>query len=126
MLGRMGFEEPPSTAKGKRQSMRRYVMQGSYTQAKSSYSRRITGTRQRSRIRIRGTDNDRTVLPGIDLLSASHRVRLAPILLKECALLGLIPHYKLGRLLRFDPDVLDAWVAENGIEDLWPNREEGS
>jgi hypothetical protein len=99
-------------------------MQGRQTQAKSTYPRRITGTRLRSHIRVRGADNDRTVLPGIDLLSASRRVRLAPILLEEGALFGLIPHYKLGGLIRFDPAELDAWVTENGIDDLWPDRGE--
>lgn len=26
-----------------------------------------------------------------------------------------IPYIKLGRLLRFDPDALDAWVAANAV-----------
>ena len=101
-------------------------MQGRQAQARRSPQRRLKGSLLQSHLRVRGADNGRTVLPGIDLLSASRRVWLAPILLEEGALFGIIPHYKLGGLLRFDPVELDAWVAENGIDDLWPDRGEAS
>jgi excisionase family DNA binding protein len=26
-----------------------------------------------------------------------------------------VPYYKVGRLLRFDPDEIDAWLAENHV-----------
>ncbi len=31
---------------------------------------------------------------------------------------GMIPHVKLGRLLRFDPDDIDAWLQNHRVEGI--------
>jgi Helix-turn-helix domain len=49
----------------------------------------------------------------IDAISASQRLRLSPTSLKLGARNGLIPHYRIGDQIRFDPVELDRWVREH-------------
>ena len=55
----------------------------------------------------------------------SKRLQVKPSTIYRWAEQGIIPHLKLGRLLRFDPDEIEAWIQDrrrNGILEPTPPR----
>jgi excisionase family DNA binding protein len=48
----------------------------------------------------------------LTIQEVAERLNLKPSTLYAWAAQGTIPHLKLGRLLRFDPDEIDAWLHD--------------
>ena len=54
----------------------------------------------------------------LDIAELAERLRIKPSTLYAWAAQGTIPYLKLGRLLRFDPDEIEAWLRDhrrNGV-----------
>jgi hypothetical protein len=54
----------------------------------------------------------------LDLLSASHKLKIAPTLLETLAHDQTIPHYDIEGYILFDPVDLDEWVTQHRVEEL--------
>ena len=63
--------------------------------------------------RSRGGHGRDCLITLIDPISASQKLRLSPTSLELGARNGLIPHYRFGDQIRFDPRDLDAWVQKH-------------
>jgi excisionase family DNA binding protein len=48
----------------------------------------------------------------LDIAALAERLRIKRSTLYAWAAQGTIPHLKLGRLLRFDPDEIEAWLHD--------------
>ena len=53
----------------------------------------------------------------LDIAALTERLRIKRSTLYAWAEQGAIPHLKLGRLLRFDPDQIEAWLQNHRRED---------
>ena len=66
----------------------------------------------------------------LDIAALAERLRIKRSTLYAWAEQGTIPHLKLGRLLRFDPDEIEAWLHNHrreGIpEPVLPRRRHGT
>jgi excisionase family DNA binding protein len=66
----------------------------------------------------------------LDIAALADRLRIKRSTLYAWAEQGTIPHLKLGRLLRFDPDEIEAWLHNHrreGIpEPVLPRRRHGT
>ena len=66
----------------------------------------------------------------LDIAALAERLRIKRSTLYSWAEQGTIPHLKLGRLLRFDPDGIEAWLQNHrreGIpESASPRRRHGT
>jgi excisionase family DNA binding protein len=49
----------------------------------------------------------------LTITEMAERLRVKQSTLSAWAAQGTIPHLKLGRLLRFDPDEIDAWLRDH-------------
>ena len=61
----------------------------------------------------------------LDIAALAERLRIKRSTLYAWAEQGTIPHLKLGRLLRFDPDDIEAWLQAHrreGISESVPFR----
>ena len=74
--------------------------------------------------RTRGGHDRGCLITLIDAISASEKLRIAPSLLEAGARHRLIPHYRIGSHIRFDPKDLAEWVREHRIDEV-RTREEG-
>src|SRR6266850_4446440 len=52
----------------------------------------------------------------LDIAALAERLRIRRSTLYAWAEQGTIPHLKLGRLLRFDPDQIEAWLQDHRRE----------
>lgn len=52
----------------------------------------------------------------LNIATLAERLRIKPSTLYVWAEQGTIPHLKLGRLLRFDPDEIEAWLQAHRHE----------
>ena len=52
----------------------------------------------------------------LDIVALGERLRIKRSTLYVWAEQGMIPHLKLGRLLRFDPDEIEAWLQAHRQE----------
>lgn len=52
----------------------------------------------------------------LDVNTLAERLKIKPSTLYVWAERGFIPHLKLGRLLRFDPDEIEAWLHDHRRE----------
>jgi hypothetical protein len=68
--------------------------------------------------RVRGGHNSHSLIVLIDAISASQKLRLPPSLLGQMAEDRLIPHYRIGTQIRFDPIDLDKWVRCRRIDEF--------
>ncbi len=68
--------------------------------------------------RVRGGHNSHSLVVLIDAISASQKLRLPPSLLEQMAEDLLIPHYRIGTQIRFDPIDLDKWVRCRRIDEV--------
>jgi excisionase family DNA binding protein len=57
----------------------------------------------------------------LTIKQTAERLQIKQSTLYSWAVNGTIPHLKLGRLLRFDPDDIDAWLQQHRREGL-PER----
>jgi excisionase family DNA binding protein len=61
----------------------------------------------------------------LDIAALAERLRIKRSTLYAWAEQGAIPHLKLGRLLRFDPDEIEVWLQAHrreGIQEPVPRR----
>jgi excisionase family DNA binding protein len=54
----------------------------------------------------------------LDIAALAERLRIKRSTLYAWAEQGTIPHVKLGRLLRFDPDEIEAWLQNHRREGI--------
>ena len=54
----------------------------------------------------------------LDIAALAERLRIKRSTLYAWAEQGTIPHVKLGRLLRFDPDEIEAWLQDHRRESI--------
>jgi excisionase family DNA binding protein len=74
--------------------------------------------------RVRGGHNSNSLIVLIDAISASQKLRLPPSLLEQMAEDRLIPHYRIGDQIRFDPIDLDKWLRCRRIDEVELDCEE--
>jgi hypothetical protein len=74
--------------------------------------------------RVRGGHNNNSLIVLIDAISASQKLRLPPSLLEQMAEDLLIPHYRIGDQIRFDPVDLDKWMRCRLIDEVELDCEE--
>lgn len=74
--------------------------------------------------RVRGGHNPSCLIVLIDAISASEKLKIAPIILEIAAEHRLIPHYRIAGQVRFDPVDLDRWVRQHRIDEFVPTARE--
>jgi hypothetical protein len=72
--------------------------------------------------RIRGGHNSNSLIVLIDAISASEKLRIAPVILEIAAEHQLIPYYRIAGQIRFDPIDLDRWVRKHQIDEARAER----
>jgi hypothetical protein len=68
--------------------------------------------------RIREGHNSNNLIVLIDAISASEKLRIAPVILEAAAEHRMIPHYRIAGKIRFDPVDLERWVRDHRIDEL--------
>lgn len=61
---------------------------------------------------------DRPMKQYLDISTLTERLQIKPSTLYTWVAQGTIPHLKLGRLLRFDPDEIEAWLHTHRRESM--------
>jgi excisionase family DNA binding protein len=54
----------------------------------------------------------------LNIVALAERLLVKRSTLYAWAEQGMIPHVKLGRLLRFDPDKIEAWLQDHRVEGI--------
>jgi hypothetical protein len=73
--------------------------------------------------RVRGGHNSNSLIVLIDAVFASEMLGVATTLLETAARRGLIPHYRIGDQISFDPVEVDRWARRHRVDELGPARE---
>lgn len=47
------------------------------------------------------------------LAEVAERLRVSPSMARRWAILGQLPHFRIGRLFRFDEADVDAWIEKS-------------
>jgi hypothetical protein len=103
------------------------------TRGRTMYSHRCTGRArpggsQLGRIyhgsRVRGGHSIDSLIILIDTVSASQKLRIAPVILEAAAEHQMIPYYRIAGQIRFDPIDLDRWVRQHRIDEFTPSTRE--
>lgn len=61
----------------------------------------------------------------LDVRTAATRLSISPFTLRAWVRSGRVPHVRLGRLIMFEPQDLNQWIASRTHAAVAPSQEDG-